>query len=573
MIAYKEKPFYLNDEDIEWVEQTLASMTLEEKIAQMFCVTDMITDPEALKAFVRKYPVGSFMYRSGDAAEVQNAQRAMQEASKIPLLLACNLESGGNGIAATGTFFGRQLEAAAARDPKHAYRLGMVCAKEGGATGCNWSFAPIVDIDYNWRNPITNVRTWGSDPDTVIRLSEAYMDGVKDSGETMAVTIKHFPGDGVDERDQHLLSSVNSLSAEDWENTYGRVYQTLIDKGAQTVMVGHILQPEMTRKMCPGIRDEEIFPASTNKYLITDLLREKMGFNGLVATDATPMVGFSGFLTRREAVAKSIMAGADMIMFCKNIDEDFAGVKEDIENGTISIIRVNEAIRRQLALKASLGLHKFKEGGTIVPGADALSVIGCAEHIAWAKECADEAITLVKDNQNLLPLSPNRTKRVRLTVLGEGQGGSFGDGGSITMPLKEALEKEGFEVALYDYATMERGEIFTAGAADMKAKFDLSIVAANVATGSNNTTRRLDWITLMAANEPWYTREIPTMFLSFCNPYHMIDVPFISTFVNCYSSNQFCVDAAVEKLMGRSEFKGVSPVDPWCGDVWGAKFM
>lgn len=573
MIAYKEKPFYLNDEDIEWVEQTLASMALEEKIAQMFCVTDMITDPEALKAFVRKYPVGSFMYRSGDAAEVQNAQRAMQEASKIPLLLACNLESGGNGIAATGTFFGRQLEAAAARDPKHAYRLGMVCAKEGGATGCNWSFAPIVDIDYNWRNPITNVRTWGSDPDTVIRLSEAYMDGVKDSGETMAVTIKHFPGDGVDERDQHLLSSVNSLSAEDWENTYGRVYQTLIDKGAQTVMVGHILQPEMTRKMCPGIRDEEIFPASTNKYLITDLLREKMGFNGLVATDATPMVGFSGFLTRREAVAKSIMAGADMIMFCKNIDEDFAGVKEDIENGTISIIRVNEAIRRQLALKASLGLHKFKEGGTIVSGADALSVIGCAEHIAWAKECADEAITLVKDNQNLLPLSPNRTKRVRLTVLGEGQGGSFGDGGSITMPLKEALEKEGFEVALYDYATMERGEIFTAGAADMKAKFDLSIVAANVATGSNNTTRRLDWITLMAANEPWYTREIPTMFLSFCNPYHMIDVPFISTFVNCYSSNQFCVGAAVEKLMGRSEFKGVSPVDPWCGDVWGAKFM
>lgn len=573
MIAYKEKPFYLNDEDIEWVEKTLASMALEEKIAQMFCVTDMITDPEALKAFVRKYPVGSFMYRSGDAAEVQNAQRAMQEASKIPLLLACNLESGGNGIAATGTFFGRQLEAAAARDPKHAYRLGMVCAKEGGATGCNWSFAPIVDIDYNWRNPITNVRTWGSDPDTVIRLSEAYMDGVKDSGETMAVTIKHFPGDGVDERDQHLLSSVNSLSAEDWENTYGRVYQTLIDKGAQTVMVGHILQPEMTRKMCPGIRDEEIFPASTNKYLITDLLREKMGFNGLVATDATPMVGFSGFLTRREAVAKSIMAGADMIMFCKNIDEDFAGVKEDIENGTISIIRVNEAIRRQLALKASLGLHKFKEGGTIVPGADALSVIGCAEHIAWAKECADEAITLVKDNQNLLPLSPNRTKRVRLTVLGEGQGGSFGDGGSITMPLKEALEKEGFEVALYDYATMERGEIFTAGAADMKAKFDLSIVAANVATGSNNTTRRLDWITLMAANEPWYTREIPTMFLSFCNPYHMIDVPFISTFVNCYSSNQFCVGAAVEKLMGRSEFKGVSPVDPWCGDVWGAKFM
>ena len=573
MIDYRGKPFYLGDSEIQWVESTLSSMTLEEKIGQLFCVTDMITDPEALKSFIEKYRPGGFMYRSGDGKEIQNAHRVMQEASNIPLLLACNLESGGNGIATNGTFFGRQMEVAAAGDPKHAYRLGTVCAKEGAAAGCNWSFAPIVDIDYNWRNPITNVRTWGSDPDTVIRLSKAYMDGVRDAKVPMAVTIKHFPGDGVDERDQHLLSTVNSLSAEDWEATYGRIYKELIDYGAQTVMAGHILQPAMTRKFCPGIRDEDILPGSTNKYLITDLLRGELGFNGLVTTDATPMVGFSGFLTRREAIAKSIMAGVDVILFCKNIDEDFAGVKADIENGTITLLRVNEAVRRQLALKASLGLHKSHKDGTIIPGEDALSVIGCEEHTQWARECADEAITLVKDNQNLLPISPEKTKRIRLTVLGEGQDGAFGDGGSITAALKEALEKEGFEVSLYDYATMEYGEIFTAGVADMKEKFDLSIVAANVSTGSNNTTRRLDWITLMAANEPWYTREIPTMFISFCNPYHMIDVPFISTFINCYSSSSYCVEAAVEKLVGKSEFKGNSPVDPWCGDVWGARFM
>ena len=106
----------------------------------------------------------------------------------------------------------------------------------------------------------------------------------------------------------------------------------------------------------------------------------------------------------------------------------------------------------------------------------------------------------------------------------------------------------------------------------MKEKFDLSIVAANVATGSNYTTRRLDWISLMAANEPWYVKEIPTLFISFCNPYHMIDVPFISTFINCYSSSSYCVDAVVSKLVGKDGFVGVSPVDPWCG-AWGAKFM
>lgn len=234
---------------------------------------------------------------------------------------------------------------------------------------------------------------------------------------------------------------------------------------------------------------------------------------------------------------------------------------------------MDEAIARQLALKASLGLHKKQKAGTLVPEESALACIGCQQHIAWAQECADQAITLVKDNQKLLPLSPTKTPRIRLTVLGEDQEGAFGDNGTVTALLKAALEREGFQVDLYDYATMEKGEIFTAGVADMKEKFDLSIVAANIPTGSNNTTRRVDWITLMAANEPWYTREIPTMFISFCNPYHMVDVPFISTFVNCYSSSSYCVEAAVEKLMGRSDFTGRSPVDPWCGGIWGAKFM
>ena len=104
----------------------------------------------------------------------------------------------------------------------------------------------------------------------------------------MAVTIKHFHGDGVDERDQHLLSTINSLSAEDWESTYGRIYKKLIDYGAQTVMTGHILQPEMTRKMCPGIKNEEILPASTNKYLITDLLREKWALTVLLPQTPRP---------------------------------------------------------------------------------------------------------------------------------------------------------------------------------------------------------------------------------------------------------------------------------------------
>lgn len=568
MIDYRAKPFCLNDEDLAWVERTLAGMTREEKIGQVFCITGMVTDPKELSELVRRYHPGGFMYRAGDGAEIQNAYRAMDAASRVPMLFPCNLESGGNGISPAGTYFGRPLAAAAADDPEEqAYRLGLVCGREGTAVGCNWAFAPIIDIDRNWRNPITNVRTFGSDPDKVLAMGGAYLRGLADSPRPIAACIKHFPGDGVDERDQHLMPTVNSLSAQEWMATYGRIYQALIDRGAQTVMAGHILQPALERLVDPEVREEDMRPGSLSRNLLTGILRERMGFNGLITTDATPMVGFSAQLSRSQAIRTALMAGADVILFCKDMDEDYQAVRDGLEDGSVTMERLDEAVARQLALKASLGLHK-----TALPGGEELRWLGCAEHRAWAEECAGKAVTLVKDTQNLLPLSPEKTRRVRLTVLGEEQTGGFGESGLIAQPLKEALEAEGFEVALYDYAGMEQGEIFAAGTAEMKKKFDLSIVAANVSTGSNYTTRRVDWITLMAANEPWYMKDIPTMFLSFCNPYHMIDVPFISTFVNCYSANAASVSAAVERLVGRAAFTGVSPVDPWCG-AWGAKFM
>ena len=558
-IDYKSKPFHLTDADILWVEKTLESLSPEEKIGQLFCLTDITTDPAALTAMVEKYHPGGYLTRAADGEEVAAAFKAMNEASRVPLLFPCNLESGGNGIANAGTFFARPLQVAATGDVKYAKMLGKVCAEEGGAIGCNWSLAPIVDIDYNWRNPITNVRTFGSDPDTVLDMAEAYLDGVAESEYSMAVCIKHFPGDGVDERDQHLLPTVNDLSAEEWMATYGRIYRTLIEKGAATVMAGHIMAPELERMVDPNVKNSDLRPGSQSKNLLTGLLREKLGFNGLIVTDATPMVGFSALSRRADAIRDAINAGSDMLMFCKNMDEDYGFVREAIRSGSISMERINEAVARQLALKASLGLHKQPE----ISGD--LSKVGCETHRMWAAACADRAVTLVRDKEHILPVSAAKTPRVRLTVLGEGADGGFGDGGSIGGALKAALEKEGFEVALYDYATMEHGEIFYCGVDMMKAKFDLSVVAANVSTGSNHTTRRLDWISLMAANEPWYGKDIPTLFISFCNPYHMIDVPFMDCFINAYSSNEFCVEATVEKLVGKSEFVGKNPVDPYCG--------
>lgn len=568
MSNLKEAPFYLTEDAIQWVKDTKESMSLEEKIGQMFCLTGMMTEPEELAPMLEKYHPGAFMYRSAPAEKVQQAQRFLQERSKIPMLLAANLESGGNGVAEEGTFYAKQMQVAATDDTDMAYRLGMICNKEAGVCGSNWAFAPIVDIDMNWRNPITNVRTYGDDASRVLRMAQAYTKGMKDGGYPMATCIKHFPGDGVDERDQHLLPTINSLSADEWESTFGKVYRKLIEEGALTLMVGHIIQPELTRKYAPELKDEEIMPATTNPYIVTKLLREDMGFNGLVTTDASAMVGYSALDKRRECIWKSIAAGCDMVLFCKNTDEDYASMRHAIETGMLAMERVDEAVERILATKAALGLHKLSRE-KIVPDAEAREIIGCQEHVMWAKECADKAITLVKDTQNLLPVTPQKYKRIRMTVLGERASGGFGDNAKVTEPLKKALEDAGFEVALFNYETLEFGEIFESGIEDIKKKFDLSLVVANVANASNNTTRRLDWVTLMAADEPWYMKDIPTMFVSFANPYHLVDIPFVSTFINCYSSNSYSVEAFVDKLTGKSEFKGKSPIDPFCG-IWGA---
>lgn len=564
----KKNFWHLTQEQQRWVDATFKQMNMEQKIGQLFCISMSVEDEERLKDTIIKYRPGGFMFRPASAMEIEKASKVLRETTDIPLLLSANLECGGNGLFHEGTFFGRNIQIAATDDETQAFRQGYVCGAESRAFGVNWAFAPVVDIDYNWRNPITNARTYGNDPDRVARMGMAYMKGAREANSSMAVCIKHFPGDGVDERDHHLLSSVNGLSADEWWASYGKVYQTLIDEGAQTLMVGHILQPALEKSICPEITDRDILPASLSKNIVTDIIRRQMGFEGLIVTDSSNMVGYTALMSRKKALAASIMAGIDMILFCKNMDEDFASIRESIETGEITMERLNEAVLRQLMLKAVMGLY---EEETEIHNNSVYSS-NRSLFDKWAFECADKAITLVKDNQELLPISPLKTKKVRLTVLGEyGATGSFGDSGNVTDLLKQELEEKGFDVAVYDYATFEDREIVDNGLADMKAKFDLSIVVANIPTGSNYTSRRIDWIPFLAANCPWYVKDIPTMFISFCNPHHMVDVPFISTFINAYSANRYCVKACVEKIVGESEFKGISPTDVWCGEIWGAK--
>ena len=556
MIQYKENPFYLTEEQVQWVESTYDSMSLEEKIGQLFCPIVFTKDEKELKELVETKHIGGMLYREGPGEELRQSHKILQDASRIPLLTASNLEYGGNGSAIEGTYYGREMLAAATGDVERAYQLGKVSCSEGAAVGVNWSFAPVVDLDLNYHNPITNVRTFGSDLQTVIDMGKAYIRGAKEEG--VATSVKHFPGDGVDERDQHLVTSVNALSCKEWNESYGKIYKEMIEAGTLTVMAAHIALPAyeeyFDQKPC-----ERILPATLSENLLKKLLREQLGFNGLIVTDATPMVGFCSAMDRATAVPLSIENGCDMFLFNRNMEEDFRLMREGYEKGILSDARLEEAVKRILATKAAMHLPEKQEKGQLVPDASALDILNCETYDRWAKECADEGVTLVKDVQNLLPIDPKKHKRVLLELMGD-----FPSNKRVCESFVRELEARGFEVTVYE---PEGFEVMEDSVESFKSRYDLIFYVGNIETASNKTVSRLNWHTMfgLGNNMPWMVHEMPALFVSVGSPYHLLDAPMIKTFVNGYCNSEYVIHAVVEKLCGDSEFKGKSPIDPFCG--------
>ncbi|MFK5676592.1 glycoside hydrolase family 3 protein [Ligilactobacillus sp. LYQ60] len=573
------KPYYLNEEQIKWVEDTIAGMSLEEKIGQLFINMGSSREEGYLKGVLDNYHIGGVRYNPGTAEEVYDQNKILQENSKIPLLIAANTEAGGDGACTDGTYVGHEIKVAATRDEHLAYRMGQIAGEEAAAIGCNWSFAPIVGLLKNWRNPILSVRTWSDDPDLNIKLSLAYMKGIQEFG--IAPAAKHFPGDGSDERDQHLSFAPNHSTVEEWDNSFGKVFQALIDAGVPSIMAGHIGLPSYVRYFKPDATLQEAnLPATLNKYLITDLLRKKMGFNGVVVTDASHMVGMTGTMKRRDLLPTAIAAGVDLFLFFNDPDEDFQWMMDGYKNGVITDERLNDALMHILGLKAHIGLNKgfkFLEH----PKKEQLAHVGKPENKQVAREVTDKAITLVKNKEHIFPISPAKQKRVLLVDV-KGHEGGFGMimGGASKRPvdvMKELLEKEGFTVTIWQSLEDQikdlppekrRAAVANVYAqkrpiAELTDNYDLIINMAKVVP---NTDQRIQWPASKGTPDiPFYVHEVPTIFVSVNSPFHLADVPQVQTYINCYDDQQGTLEALVDKMLGRSEFKGQSPVDAFCG--------
>ena len=534
----KQKPFYLSDEQIAWVSDTRAGLSVKQKTGQLFCVLGDAETPEGLADLVENWGIGGVLFRPAPRVEVREKYASLDDLAKVPLLKAANLEEGGAGVLSDGTYFGSQIQVAAADDLSCTEAFARVCAAEGRSVGVNWTFSPVVDIDYNFRNPITNVRTFGSDPERVLENARVFVRTVQAHG--MAASCKHFPGDGVDFRDQHLHPTYNNLSAEEWFATYGRIYETLIDEGLMSIMAGHIIQPNVIRAVNPAAAEADMLPGSQSKELLTGVLREKFGFNGVIITDATIMGGYTMTMPRSQAIPASIMAGCDMLCFGTNIREDVSYLLDALDSGLLTRERLDDAVTRVLALKAKLAENY-----------PAAKVDAATEQ----RRCADRAVTLVKDTQKLIPVRRERYPRIRLVALGQDETYD----GSMTEMAAGFLEENGFTVERYDPFADDLH-----GTRDLP-KDRLTLILCNLPAASNQTTVRISWCPKHALEIPRFVCEEPTAFISFANPYHLQDIPRVRTFINAYTATRAAITAALEKLLGQSAFTGVNPVDPFCG--------
>lgn len=558
-VNLKASPFYLNDSQVEFVEKTIGSMKIEEKIGQLFFLMVADTNEDFLSYLMSIKPGGA-MLRPMHQAEVFDTHSFMETKSNLPMFFAANLEAGADGLIEEGTCVGHSLLVAATNDPNMAYRQGEVCIKEAKALGGNMAFAPILDLNFNWENPIANIRSFGDDVEKVSAMTRQYVNAVQDHGGS--VTIKHFPGDGVDGRDQHVLKTINSLDFNTWRNTFGKVYQDNIDNHATGLMVGHIALPGYFENKCVESKDK-MAPASLSKHLLTDLLRDEMGFNGLVMTDATLMAGFGAEGKRCDLLPQAIAAGNDMLLFTRDLHEDYGYVMQGYKTGIITDERLNDALMRIIGLKVKQNL--FEDNVSKIDAAD-FTLIGCEQHKHYARQAADLGVTLIKDEQGLLPLDKNKVKRVGVISLGNEIPMSevFSPSRNFVpahTKFKDCLEKEGFVVEFIDHSNPEHVQkSFRTSTKDFIDSYDLIIYFVKKDTKSNQTNLRLEFKSPFGFDAPWFIHEVPTMFVSVGNPYHQYDLEQVMTGVNGYSPTNEVLAAIVDKLLGNTGFVGVSPV-------------
>ena len=569
--------------DATWADSVLATMSLRDKAAQLvwpWVLGDYTAadDPtyRRVEQLVREQHVGGIIISVGSPTEIASKLNALQRASPLPLLVGADLETGAafrarggyflpNAIDLGGaTYFPYAMGIGATRDTTFAFQMGRATAREGRALGIHMAFAPVLDVNNNPKNPVISLRSFGENPQLVARLGAAFVRGIQENG--MLATGKHFPGHGDTEQNSHLeLARVNASAAR-LDSVELVPFRAAVQAGVRGIMTFH--------GQLPGL-DTSSLPATLNPRIMTDLLRGRLGFRGLVVTDALDMNGVLGKMTMAEVTQRAVTAGADLLLMPTDITGAIDAIVDGVQRGLFTEARVTESVHRLLVAKQEMGLARQR-----LTDLQALrTVVGDSASVADARLAAERAITLVKDSLGVVPFGglPRTARVVSVTIAPRtdlGAGATFNAElarmfpalRSISLTTEQVFDATAAAAAIpgqnAQYIATPQPRLLPALVENaLRGAQGADVVIVSSYFGASSSTSRLaapeGMADLLTGLQHAGTRVV---LATFSNPYIAQDLPPVPCYLIAWGGSPLMQRAAARALLGAARITGQLPI-------------
>jgi beta-N-acetylhexosaminidase len=564
----------LDPEAEQWVQTTLEAMSLEQRVGQLLkpaIPREVADSPEIAEECVQQVEdlgIGCFTLRVTSAQVALPLVERLQAASEIPLLISVNFERGAGHFWSDATLFPRPMALAATGDPETARTVGAITAHEALACGVHWTLVPICDVNINPANPIINIRSYGEDVDTVSRFSAAFVEGCQGAG--LLACAKHFPGHGDTATDSHLGLAVVDVDRARLDAVELPPFRAAIEAGVGSVMTSHIWFPAL-------MGDEGQIPATISPHVLTGLLREEMGFEGLIITDSMAMHGITERLSPGEAAIVAVAAGADVLLDSPDVREAHAALVAAVRDGILDESRIDESAERILRAKARLGLHC----GVEVDAEAALRVLRHVHSVGEANSMAQRAITVVRDDQGILPLAASEeSSLLHIALYDDWPRWDFDDVNSLRTGLRTRFGHVSTEIAFQNpevsvierfegprASRMEEGleDLFglpparRAALLEQARDMDITLVTAFVRTASYRGSVGLGEDQLALVHSLADSGR-PMILVVLGSPYVLTALPEVPCQILTYDSSALFTSVLPGALVGESPITGRLPV-------------
>ena len=530
----------------KWIENTLKTMTLREKIGQMMMLAlsgefTNLNDAKfkETRRRIEQLKIGGFTLFRGEANSIAALTNEAQRLAEIPLFFSADYERGLRMQTRTGTPFTTNMGVAATGDAAAIFRQGKIICEEMRAIGANWLFAPVADVNNNPDNPVINIRSFGANPQKVGEFVASEVRGVQSAG--CLATLKHFPGHGDTATDSHIGLSTISADSGELNSTELVPFKTAIASGVDSVMTAHLAVPKITG---------DNLPASLNPKISTDILRKDLHFQGIITTDSMEMGAITKNYPNGASAVMAIKAGADLVLFPPDVDAAINAVESAVKRGELTENRINESVRRLLKAKYQLGLTKNR----FVDLANVNSLIEKPENVAEANRTAEKSITLLRNEGNIFPITKAQAAKTLFVVIAADDDATEG---ATFIP---EVQKRNLNVKFARLDPRSTVEEYAKVLSDAK-DYEQIVLAPFVKRAAAKGTVALPENQVAFVKKMMAAKGEKVGVIAFGNPYMIRQFPEAKNYVVTYAIEDVAQTAAAKTLFGEVQFTGKLPVN------------